>query len=285
MKIEELAARIAEKKPGLSDKEINAFEAELGFSFPDDYMQFLHLAKGGGELKLGSVEYLEFKKSKMSYHPEIFCLPGIGEYHHIRSLDRHFEDLEYQVTDVPCGIFTIADDMFGNFLTIDLRSNSFGQIAVVDHETIGENFNDPETYKILTSSFSEFVKFCNLAKETYIFETEGEDKIEILDASEIHLLITRAQASGKVARMYDESGQWIAFRPKNNGGHVFNTMGGSPAIWQTYYPDPASMSPSPDKVEIFDRDLTIIDPEHAVKLFQYKMGILHDLEVRAKEVK
>jgi SMI1 / KNR4 family (SUKH-1) len=160
MKIKDLSARVVAEGPDLSDEAICAFAADLGFNLPLDYSEFLHRTKGGGTVTLGSVEYLEFKKSKMNYSPEIFCAPGNGGYHHIRSLQQHLIDLEHPVSGVPAGIFTIADDMFGNFLTIDLREETFGQIAVVNHETVGDDFNDPETYQILASSFSEFAKFC-----------------------------------------------------------------------------------------------------------------------------
>jgi cell wall assembly regulator SMI1 len=279
MKIEELAACVTANVPALSNEAIESFERSTGCDFPEDYKSFLRLTRGGGEVSLGSVEYLEFKKSKMTYNPSVFCTPGTGEYHHIRSLQRHFEDLEHQVADVPDGIFTIADDMMGNFLTIDLRPNSLGQIAVVNHETIRDNFSDPENYEILASSFSEFVKMCRIAKEFYLFKVGDEEEIEILDASEIQPLIMHARLSGKVASMKDETGRWVAFRPKNQGGQVFKVFGGSRSIWQLYYPSPT------EKSEFFDPDLTIIDPDHAALIFQELMGRSNDLEIRARETK
>jgi hypothetical protein len=66
MKIKDLSARVVAEGPDLSDEAICAFAADLGFNLPLDYSEFLHRTKGGGTVTLGSVEYLEFKKSKMN---------------------------------------------------------------------------------------------------------------------------------------------------------------------------------------------------------------------------
>ncbi len=273
MKVEELAARVTTIDLALSNEAIESFERSTGYDFPEDYRSFLRMIRGGGEVSLGSVEYLEFKKSKMTYNPSVFCSPGTGEYHHIRSLQRHFEDLEHSVADVPDGIFTIADDMMGNFLTIDLRRDSFGQIGVVDHETIGDNFYDPETYEVLAQSFSDFAKSCKVTRDIYLFKIQDAEAVEITDSGQLRPLVERAESLGKIARLEDRTGGWKEFHPKGKGGHMFQVFSGDTVVRQTYYPGNDRADP------------TIIDTDHVIQCFRYFLGGVYlDLDIRTREV-
>ena len=160
MEVEELALRVWPEGDRLTETDLVAFETTLTHLLPGDFRRFLLLSGGGGRLfdplvyewqmpsHLGSVT--------AQYAVAEFCAPGGDEYHSIRPLHRHIEDMGYVCAGVPRDIFVFADDWSGNFLTIDLRPDSYGYIGLVDHETVGDNFEDDETYMVIASSFSAF---------------------------------------------------------------------------------------------------------------------------------
>lgn len=281
MKIEDLATRIVAREPRLSEKELDGFEKSTGYHFPDDYRSFLNVAGGGGEVSLSDVEYLEFKKSRTTYYPSIFCSLGSDEYHDIRPLQKHFEDLEHAVARTPSGIFTIADDGMGNFLTIDLRADSFGQIAIVDHETIGDNFADPETYEIVAETFTEFVKKLRLKRQIYVVEMDGkvfnlENKSDIL--SHLDYAFRKKQA----LKLIDE-GRWIKFVPHSFGGYYYWRAHEMFGVSQGYYP-----SSSPHRTIIkkaLGQEQYILQIDHIRQLFENFFGVkLNDLGIMMREL-
>ena len=161
MEIEELASRITHDGDRIGEAELGAFEKSLAQPLPADFRCFLLLAGGGGELDEPLV--YDWRSSTplgpvdAEYGVALFCRPVGDEYHSIRPLHRHIEDMEHLCTGVPREIYVIADDWGGDFLTIDLRSDSYGQIGLVDHETVGDHFEDAETYEVIAPSFSAFV--------------------------------------------------------------------------------------------------------------------------------
>lgn len=162
MEIEELASRVTPEGFRLGENDLAAFESNLPASLPYDLRRFLVLSGGGGPID----EPLEYKWQaqgsmgpfEQSYWVEFFCKPdGNDDYHSIRPLYRHIEDMGHTCANVPREIYVIADDWGGNFLTVDLRSGSHGEIGLVDHETVGDRFGDDETYQIIARSFGAFV--------------------------------------------------------------------------------------------------------------------------------
>lgn len=162
MEIEDLASRVKHEGPRLSEDEVASFEKAISTRLPEDFRRFLLLTGGGGEID----EPLEYVWGAVDcpdaiiggYWVELFCRPdGRDEYHSVRPLHRHIEDMEITCADVPDGIFVIADDLSGNFLTIDLRADHYGKIGIVDHETVGDHFDDPETYVVVAPNFKHFV--------------------------------------------------------------------------------------------------------------------------------
>lgn len=158
MQIEELALQVWPEGDRVTEADLTAFETNLTHLFPDDFRRFLLLSGGGG--KLFDPLVYEWRTSShlgsatAQYAVAEFCVPGGDDYHSIRPLQRHIEDMEYVCSGVPSEMYIIADDWFGNFLTIDLRPETYGQIGLVDHETVGDEFKDDETYVVIASSFS-----------------------------------------------------------------------------------------------------------------------------------
>lgn len=161
MNIEELASLVKHEGPRVTETELTAFEQGLVAPLPEEFRRFLLLVGGGGELN-ESFEYeweipRHLGPVRRNYWIEIFCEPdGRDEYHSIRSLQRHIADMGYMCVGVPPEVVVIGDDWSGNFLTIDLRSSSYGQIGMVDHETVGDRFEDEETYAVIAPSFGAF---------------------------------------------------------------------------------------------------------------------------------
>ena len=151
----------------LSDKGIKSFESETGFALPVDYRGFL-TSSNGGELR----ESLEARWVSALYqggygNAVVSRFYSIGDSGHqnVRPLTTVFKEMEVSVSDVPNGIFVIGEDDLGNQITIDLRSKNRGQIALVDHETVGDHFSDEETYQVVANSFEEFVRMLHAGNQ------------------------------------------------------------------------------------------------------------------------
>jgi cell wall assembly regulator SMI1 len=170
MEIDELAARVSHEGPRITEAELADFDASLGRPLPEDFRRFVLLSGGGGELDEALEFSFEIQKHlgpvRANGFVELFCAPGGDEYHSVRPLYRHIEDMEYVCAGVPRDIYVIADDWSGNFLTIDLRPETYGQVGLVDHETVGDHFDDFETYFVVAPSFSAFVAGLRVPEET-----------------------------------------------------------------------------------------------------------------------
>ena len=70
-------------------------------------------------------------------------------------MHQYFASIEASVEGVPPHIYTFADDWGGNVLTFDAVS---GEIGFVDHETFGERFDDPGTYRVVAKDFDDLLQ-------------------------------------------------------------------------------------------------------------------------------
>ncbi|MEQ1538356.1 MAG: SMI1/KNR4 family protein [Sphingorhabdus sp.] len=236
MKIDDLAACITSVNCVFSEEDLVKFEKQLGYEFPQKFRSFVLLCRGGGEICLNDAETLEFKKSKERYYPRVFFQPGAGGYNHIRPLSAHFADLGIKVADTPCGIFTIADDLCGNVLTVDCRTDTFGQVAIIDHETVGDSFFESETYTVVCVSFEDFVKRCHISVERYVVTIGNDEPFDIMDYSRISEYLEQARTRQLSLRLVHND-EWIEFRPEGIGGLFFRRFYGTTSTWMAYYPE------------------------------------------------
>ncbi len=146
---------------------IEGFETRAGYVLPADYRNFL--ARRNGGLLAGTVEarWLSslYRGGYGVVQVERFFSMGGDEAGEVRSIGIELADMEHDPAGIPDGIFAIGADVFGNLVTIDLRAASYGQVAVVDHEVIGESFPDAESYQIVAGSFSEFVSLLRRSED------------------------------------------------------------------------------------------------------------------------
>jgi cell wall assembly regulator SMI1 len=147
------------ENPKIDQADIDRFDESNGFRLPTDFAAFLLHCNGGEPAKdIGAEWQSELYQDDFGrYYPAVFYELNGNGYQSIRSLMTIFSEMEIDNSNVPHGIFCVADDMCGNYLSIDLRPENFGQIAMVSHEQLDEAFDDPEAYQVLASSFSDFV--------------------------------------------------------------------------------------------------------------------------------
>lgn len=270
MKIDELARIVVAENSKLPEASLQAFENALDYDLPWDFRTFLWLTGGGGKVELEASQYLAFKNAGEKYSPFTFCRPAGEDYHDIRALSVHLDSIEQPCAGVPKGIFTIADDFMGNFLTIDLRQRTFGEIALIDHETIGESFTDTETYRVIASSFSEFVRHCTIHTEYSTFTLGSDEKIQIHSDRQIGELIERAQKLRKNARLQHGSDDWIEFHPLPDNGYVFRKYSQVPTIYQGYYKRKTSLYTNilPFIQRAFEKNPKVIQTQHVTIMFE-----------------
>lgn len=168
MEIDELAKFIGVSGPKSHQDELNVSVDSEGYALPDDYRDFVSMIGDDGTVPSSRFEYLHFSRKINTFNPAFFCSILIGADHPIRSLKQSFNDFDQNYGQIPIGLYTIAHDQRGNFLTIDLRTDSFGQIAIVGQAANNDNSYNPANLDVVASSFSEFVQFCRINKETPI---------------------------------------------------------------------------------------------------------------------
>ena len=145
--------------PGLDLRDIDAFEQRIGYQLPEGVRQILRRANGGN---LSAPVGAQWPSPLFSDGVAALSIErwfGIdGDPHaSIRALSNHFADMQIEVAGVPADIFVIGDDWGGNVVTLNLGKAGYGRVGWVDHETIGERFDEPETYLEVASSIDEFV--------------------------------------------------------------------------------------------------------------------------------
>ncbi len=144
----------------LDEADISSFENAVGFALPPAYRNFLS-ERNGGELKNavgGEWKSALYQGGIGQFFIDRFFSIGGAEYENVRSLEDAFEEMEVDSSAVPAGIFCLGQDYGGNYVTIDLRPETYGHIASVDHELIDENFGDEESYQVFAYSFTEFLQ-------------------------------------------------------------------------------------------------------------------------------
>ena len=145
---------------------IAAFEAEVGFQLPSALKSLL-TTSGAGNLNqsvMAAWGDLHHEGRNALTIAQLFGLDREA-WRSIRPLSLHIEEMGYRCDGVPAGIFCFGDDWCGNVVTVDLREASYGTIARVDHETVGDRFEDPETYEIAATSFDDFIEMLTPSPE------------------------------------------------------------------------------------------------------------------------
>lgn len=236
MDIASLADLVA-PSAGFDPTAIDEMENRLGIRLPEDFRSFLALAGGGGEVRLDPREGLGFESDWDAYWPHVFCSVANEDYHGIRQLRRHLEETTGAPPDAPAGIVTIADDMGGNFLVLDLRPEYFGRIAVIDHEQVGDDTSLDDGWSTLADSFTEFVEQCRVVRERYELRLGRAEPAEIETADELAALLSEAARRREPARLsHFPNDGWVEYQPLGAGGRFFRKYSGTNEIRQAYYP-------------------------------------------------
>jgi hypothetical protein len=149
MEIAELIGYLDSSDPRFKFEELEAIEKSAGFQFPEDYKIFLKISGGGGTVSPPPFEHLEFRRSRLVIEPLLFHSQNMLNSGHK-------------------GVLFIGRDVDGRFLTMDLRTDSYGQIGIVDQTFVEGIFVDTEKHVILAESFSGFLKFCHIDVRTPI---------------------------------------------------------------------------------------------------------------------
>lgn len=160
MTIDRLASLIPDSS-GVTPTAVKSFEVEHEVKLPVDYKTFLELKNGGDFESESSLEMVFDSPLYQGGEGNVgfdraYAIGGTA-YEAVIPLSKWLTDTEREVTSVPDKIFVIGEDIMGNQITIDLRDGSYGQVALVDHEMVGDDFYDEETYQIVAESFAEFV--------------------------------------------------------------------------------------------------------------------------------
>jgi len=159
VKVDELLSRFEQTKLGATEAQIARLEKSLNAKLPNDYKAFLAICNGG---KLDEQLEVSFRSDRYvdgygnAIVERFFAIGSRGETA-VRPVKKHLSEIGQLPENTPDHVICIADDYSGNAITLDLRSRSYGQIGLIDHELIGESFDDSEGYQVVSSSFSDFV--------------------------------------------------------------------------------------------------------------------------------
>lgn len=160
MTIDELIAVVSDKLPPAPEDEVQAFEADLGATFPDDYRKFLIKCNGG---HLGGKYWFRGPTpTGESADAGVHHIGGFRE-EDLYSLRLSRDNLQRVEQHIPRSLIWIMDDPFGNAICLGITGAHRGRIYFWDHE----NEPDPDEWdgevetadnvQLLANSFTEFV--------------------------------------------------------------------------------------------------------------------------------
>ena len=149
-----------------STDKLKVFKRLHGITLPEDYESFQAISDGGELPNPLTIIFSSSLYQSGEGRIDLEHIYGAGrkDRHGVIPLSVWFKSTERAVTSVPRKIFVIGEDSWGNQITMDLRSDTFGQIALVDHETVGDDFYDRETYVVIAPTFSNFVSRLRLER-------------------------------------------------------------------------------------------------------------------------
>ena len=140
----------------LSIEKIKQYESEVGFSFPQDYTDFLLQNNGGIPEEDVIFDFIDASNDKHnSTDIREFFVFYEGEdtsYDDIMKVNRimHEEEL------LPEGLFVFCDDSGGNPVCMSLREDDYGCIYFCDHE-LEDADNGYLLMSYVAGSFGEFI--------------------------------------------------------------------------------------------------------------------------------
>ena len=146
------------------EKKIAAFERRYNIRLPEQYCNFLLKYNGG------ITPDTEFKYKRTSF--DIRAFYGIGQSIDYYSFENVFENILKDILPLSAFlellILPIAEDSFGNYITIGVDGENTGKVFFCDHEKGMKT-------KLLTDSFSEFLKKCKSNKFDHSTVLSPED--------------------------------------------------------------------------------------------------------------
>ena len=158
----------------IEDK-ISAFEERFNISLPEQYRSFLLKYNGG------ITPETEFKYKRTAI--DIRAFYGIGQSIDYYSFDNIFENILKDILPLALfidnGILPIAEDSFGNYITIGIDGENTGKVFFCDHEKGMKT-------KLLTETFSGFLQKCksNEFDPSDVLSPEEWEKKMIADGKE-----------------------------------------------------------------------------------------------------
>ncbi len=159
---------------GIEEK-IAAFENKHGIKLPEQYRNFLLKYNGG------ITPETEFKYKRTS--SDIRAFYGIGENIDYYSFENVFETVLKGILPLSAfiekGILPIAEDSWGNYITIGIDDENRGKVFFCDHEK-------GMKIKLLTESFYDFIQKCNSTEfdSSDVLSPEEWEKKMIADGKE-----------------------------------------------------------------------------------------------------
>ncbi len=153
----DLASWIEESAPpSLGEAKIAEWEARNRVHLPTPLREVL-LHRDGGNLRC-QIEF-SFSDTDFSGGIEGVCIGrilGLAEHPHgwIQRVTEWLVDIEVSLAGVPESMFIFADNWDGNAITFDSHS---GEVGLIEIETAGSHFRDPETYSPLAKNLYAFL--------------------------------------------------------------------------------------------------------------------------------
>lgn len=135
---------------GASDEALSQLEAQLGFTLPNDYRQFMAEINGGRPVPSGFVFATADGKSDSAVR-YFLTLDAQEERYTIQ------EFLDRYSNRIPKKTLPIACDSFGNLVLLDAGSMPPGAVCFWNHEK--ESMDEPawDNITLVAASFTDFV--------------------------------------------------------------------------------------------------------------------------------
>ena len=137
----------------ITDKEIVEIEKKVGYSFPDEYREFL-LKHNGGKCSPCGFVFMENSQQSDDEVRSFYAVGGIDGYY---DLEEKMDIYIFDVKRLPDFYIPIAEDDFGNLICISSDKSDYGCIYFWNHENESDEENYKENMYFVAKSFNEFI--------------------------------------------------------------------------------------------------------------------------------
>ncbi|WP_141732404.1 SMI1/KNR4 family protein [Oligoflexus tunisiensis] len=154
-----LKNKLSKEWGSCTPQELESFERNIGFRFPDDYRAFI-LESNGGTLDSAMVFKCDNKGRMIEEGIETFYGLGAPNW---ADIQRAYQTYHINQRRMPDYLIAIGSDAGGNQIAMLLNNLAFGYVVYWDHEN-EVDFDDPEDAKnplrncsLIAKSFTDFV--------------------------------------------------------------------------------------------------------------------------------